>query len=419
MGEEKILVIEESFETEDFIVPAGYAVVIMPDAMATVTKTFNNNGDIYIFGGLYLEQSVVTASNYSNIILTGTLEGQPINHLQGGQISHQPYSPRKVAGHFPVTATSGWESYWERGITCGDDFYPMGGYYEDEACTKPITDLEAWQNGGGRHVDLGLKINGTADYNWEYWDTDEKQGFYYDFLTLECNVDFEADYDFTATGTFTFRRYLASAIGKWQSWYEPFDVALTAEVLDKMDAAEVAGILIDGDGNSVVAFKKMDAAEVMKANTPYVVRLKDPSGTLTLQYEDGMNIARPVENAYQFSSMYDNFEIGGIYTAQQNDDWYALSTSGAFSKLGAVTLRAQRLWLTVEPRTDSPYYNGVADARPMIGLIVLDDDTMRIEDLATTPTTTPEAIYDLSGQRATSLQRGQVYVVGGKKFMAQ
>ena len=143
-----------------------------------------------------------------------------------------------------------------------------------------------------------LEDRRTACNGWEYWDTDETKGFFYnDDLTLEGSQDFEANDDFEVTGThtFTFEREMSAVIGKWQSWYEPFDVELTTDVLDMMDVAQIAGVLTDGDGNTVVAFKKMGESERMKANTPYVIRMKDPSGNLTLTYE-GATMHKPVEN---------------------------------------------------------------------------------------------------------------------------
>ena len=292
------------------------------------------------------------------------------------------------------------------------------GYFEDEGLTKPITDLEAWK-AAHSNMDLGLKIGGTTDDKWEYWDTDEKKGFYYKDLTLEGSQDFEANQDFNVTGTFSYTRDLSPAIGKWQSWYEPFEVDLTADVLTKMDAAQIAGILTDADGNTVVAFRKMKASETMKANMPYVIRLKDQSGSLTLKYENGKKITKPVENTYKFSSMFDNFEIGGIYTARQNSNWYALSAAGAFSKLNSTALQAQRLWLTITPRTDTYNPYSSVSSKGFIGMTVLgDDETTGIAGAAESGIRSG-VIFNLKGERVTSIRKGQVYIVDGKRFMAR
>ena len=427
-GDDKILVIESQdiIETRNFEINKGYAIVIKAGTKVYVRESFYNSGDLYIFGDFVIGPNGKFAINRSNIYIdknksSYTYFDDNIFQNDGQMYDHIVYSPRKVAGgSFPVTSTSGWNNYWEQGITCGDDFYPTGGFFEDANGTKPIADLKAWK-AAHSNIDLGLKIGGTACTGWEYYDTDGKEGFFYNDLTLEGSQDFEANVDFEVSGTFTFERNMSAVIGKWQSWYEPFEVELTADVLGMMDVAQIAGVLTDGDGNTVVAFKKMGEQERMKANTPYVIRLKDPSGILRLTYE-GATIRKPVENTYSFSSMYDDFEMGGIYKASSNSDWYALSSQGAFSKLNTATLKAQRLWLTIDPRTDSPYYDSPANTRAYIGMTVLgDDDTATGMDECLAPAL-PEAqgaIYDLSGQRVTDIRPGQIYIMNGRKLMAK
>ena len=425
-GDDKILVIGSGTQAclRMLEIAEGYAVIIEDGARLDVNDDFNNNGNLYIFGEFFINQSAKIQNNYSNIYL-GEKSNTNISgssFYNGGQIYNSiAYSSHMIPGKFPVTTTSGWNNYWEQCIACGDDFYPMGGYFEDEARTKPITDLAAWEAAHG-NLDLGLKIGGTACNGWEYYDTDKKYGFFYNGdLTLGDSQEFEATYDFKLTDTFTFERNMSAAVGKWQSWYEPFEVELTTDVLGMMDVAQIAGVLTDGDGNTVVAFKKMGEQERMKANTPYVIRMKDPTGILRLAYE-GATIRKSEENTYTFSSMYDDFKLGGIYKARSNSDWYALSTKGAFSRLNTATLKAQRLWLTIEPRTDSPYYDSPANTRAYIGMTVLGDDdetTGMDECLAPALPEAPGAIYDLSGQRVTDIRQRQIYIMNGRKFMAE
>ena len=418
MDTDKILVLKDRVTTNEFIVPEGYAVII--EGGLVVNTRFENRGYIYNLSAI----SVGVNCEVRNINTIYNAEGCILSDRIVGRIyTFNPLSPQKFAGSFPVTTTSGWNNYWGQGIACGDDFYLVGGYFENEACTKPIADLAVWKNGGARNVDLGLKIGGTGGYdNWEYYDTDQKKGFFYNGdLALEGSQSFEANDDFNLSGTFTFTRDLSPVIGKWQSWYEPFDVDLTTEVLAKMDAAQIAGILTDADGNTVVAFKKMKESETMKANTPYVIRMKDPSGSLKLEYEGGKTIYKSAENSFKFSSLFDNFEIGGIYKAAQNSSWYALSTAGAFSKLNSATLGAQRLWLTMTPRTDSPYYNPTVSSKAFIDMMVFGDeeDVTGIESLAPTLSEGKGVIYDLMGRKVTSIQKGQIYIKDGKKYVAK
>ena len=251
-----------------------------------------------------------------------------------------------------------------------------------------------------------------------------------DFV-LDGGVNYLADVDFIVNGTFTYHRNVSGVQkGAWQCWYEPFDVQLD-DVLAKMDVAEVAGVLIDNGGNTVVAFRKIDSGW-MKANTPYVFRPKDAiRGTGWLELKTtSPELRKSEETTFYNMSTYDKFTFGGNYTARHNDSWYTLNTSGVFQKMKeGVNLKGQRFWMTIEARDDIPYeYGGIADAKESIDFTILgDDEPTGIESLtpafsASTELSTGSgkgAIYDLMGRKVTSIRSGQVYIMNGKKYIAQ
>ena len=237
-------------------------------------------------------------------------------------------------------------------------------------------------------------------------------------------VNYLADVDFNVEGDFTYRRNVSGVQkGAWQCWYEPFAVQLDGDVLEKMDVAEVAGVLIDNGGNTVVAFRKIDSGW-MKANTPYVFRPKDAILT-TESMELKMTspeLRKSVETTFYNMSTYDKFTFGGNYTARHNDSWYTLNTSGVFQKMKEdVNLKGQRFWMTIEARNDIPYeYGGIADAKEFIDFTVLgDNEATGIESHTQTSPEGKGVIYNLNGQKVTSIQSGQVYIMNGKKYIAQ
>ena len=248
-----------------------------------------------------------------------------------------------------------------------------------------------------------------------------------DFV-LDGGVNYLADVDFIVNGTFTYRRNVSGVkAGAWQCWYEPFEVQLDDDVLAKMDVAEVAGVLIDNEGNTVVAFRKIDTGW-MKANTPYVFRPKD--AILTTESMElkttSPKLRKSEETTFYNMSTYDKFTFGGNYTARHNDSWYTLNTSGQFQRMKeGVNLKGQRFWMTIEARNDIPYeYGGIADVKESIDFTVLGDD----EPTGITSYENPSAssgqaqnnnIYNLNGQKVTSIQSGQVYIMNGKKFFAK
>lgn len=245
-------------------------------------------------------------------------------------------------------------------------------------------------------------------------------------ITINDKDTYQSNYDFSATGNISYVRVVKDETmdltGKWQAWFLPFDMTLTGDDLDKFDAAQVAGVLTDNDGLPVIAFKKMKVGEKMKANIPYVIRPK--SGIVQ---EISLHLLMPefhssATTPFVIQSAYDNFTLGGIYEAQQNSNWYALTKDGVFKKMNGAptpTLQPQRIWMTVSPREDDPYAtksvsttrsNGTkSTAIPdVIRIVVLGDDG--------SPEGKPvrEAkIINANGQSVNRIQRGQVYRITG------
>ena len=205
-----------------------------------------------------------------------------------------------------------------------------------------------------------------------------------DFV-LDGGVNYLADVDFIVNGTFTYRRNVSGVQkGAWQCWYEPFAVQLDGDVLAKMDVAEVAGVLIDNEGNTVVAFRKIDTGW-MKANTPYVFRPKDAiltTGCLELTMV-APQLYSSAETTFYSMSTYDKFTFGGNYTARHDNSWYTLNTSGVFQKMKeGVNLKGQRFWMTVDSREGNPYATK-------------------------------------SGMKMMVISKGQLYTINGKIYLAQ
>lgn len=251
------------------------------------------------------------------------------------------------------------------------------------------------------------------------WFLETKDGF-----TLQDGVNYLSTADFFVEGHFHYRRDLSAVKeGAWQCWYEPFDLQLTTDVLAKMDVAEVAGVLLDNEGNTVVAFRKIDSGW-MDANTPYAIRPTDAEGGSLELEMFAPQLYQSEETSFYTLSAYDKFTFGGNYSAQHNDRWYTLNTSGEFQRMKTgVNLKGQRFWMTITPRgNDAPYgYGGAAATREYIHFTVLgDDEATGIETIDNGQWTIDNSqLYDLQGRKVTSIQSGQVYIMNGKKYQAR
>ena len=249
-----------------------------------------------------------------------------------------------------------------------------------------------------------------------------------DKLTFTDKDSYQSDYDFTVTGNLTYNRTF-KATGVWQAWFVPFDVKVSDMNAAGMEVAEIAGVLMD-EKEPYIAFAKMTNTDaIVNANTPYVVKTTKSSVSMTLTGPD-MCIRKSTSTELEakrltVQSSYNTFTFGGNYqqTNGYENEWYALNTSGVFQKMGeGVPLAPQRFWMTIDTRKDTPYYteeSGVS-AKAFIGMTVLgDDDTTGIERLTPTLSESKGTIYNLQGQRVTSIQKGQVYIMNGKKYLAR
>ena len=220
------------------------------------------------------------------------------------------------------------------------------------------------------------------------------------------------DVDIDTPGSIVYRRVLPE--GVWQCWYEPFEVKVDTETFD---AAEVAGILTNAQGETIVAFKKLEDGDRMLANTIYVIRAKEGHGSLTVHsIWPSLHQATAMELTIQ--SAYEDFTLTGNYMPVEAGDWYTLNKAGAFQKMGEGTfLKPQRFWLTITPRTDCPYGHGAADLNSIAIGVLGDDDTGMEGTMA--DGSAADTIVDLMGRRVADIQRGEVYIVNGKKYMAK
>ena len=216
-------------------------------------------------------------------------------------------------------------------------------------------------------------------------------------LTFTDKDIYQCDYDFTTANNLTYSRTF-EATGVWQAWFVPFDVTVGQMNDAGMEVAEIADVRMGENEQVITAAAKMTNTDaVVKANTPYMV--------MATQSEVNMTLAGPVikksadaeleEHHITIQSSYNTSKIGGIYVEQSNSDWYALSPDGTFIKINGAVLQAQRLWLTIKPRTDSPYVDPSASSEPFIDANEL--------DYFTTPCTDCPSIEVTKGDKTVKL----------------
>lgn len=247
---------------------------------------------------------------------------------------------------------------------------------------------------------------------------------------------FAAGQDVSNVKSITYTRDFTNVVGKWQAWFIPFEAPVSVLNEASIDVAEIAGILLDDEGETIVAFKKIEGdSKKMHANTPYVVRMGNDATTIATLVFENTNLKETAESEYYAMSMYDKFTFTGNYESKHVANSYALNTEGEFQKMANdAVLGPMRFSLAVTPRDDSPYGSSSKQAtpRPKISFIIMGDDELQQDSektpmaksttrkISTTPKNLqPTVIYDLRGRKVNRIQSKQVYVINGKNYIAR
>lgn len=279
---------------------------------------------------------------------------------------------------------------------------------EEKIANAPMEEYESRINAATALNDIPSIVNNIkAEINnytkftlgeWKYLldDNDGEYTIVGGSLTFTDKDIYQCDYDFTANNLTYSRTF--EATGVWQAWFVPFDVTVGQMNDAGMEVAQIADVRMGENEQVITAAAKMTNTDaVVKANTPYMV--------MATKSEVNMTLAGPVikksadaeleEHHITIQSPYNTSKIGGIYFEQSNSDWYALSPDGTFIKINGAVLQAQRLWLTIKPRTDSPYVDPSASSEPFIDANEL--------DYFTTPCTDCPSIEVTKGDKTVKL----------------
>lgn len=180
---------------------------------------------------------------------------------------------------------------------------------------------------------------------------------------------------------------------RWSTLILPFD----AEVPENVIAYSFEGV---NDG--VLKFK---VATTIVANTPYLV-----GGNAGKYYFSGYGLA--VKDSYTdglFTGTYVDYQTEsnkGIYVLQNHDNVVAFYLVGEGAK---PWVRANRCYIT---------YEEVSGAR-MLRLGFGDDDTTGIDNMQLPTDNSGVTIYDTMGRKVTSMKKGNLYIMNGRKVVVK
>ena len=306
-----------------------------------------------------------------------------------------------------------------------------GGTFDNCSClasvvvknSTPVTiDENTFSNRSNAtlYVPAGSK---SAYENADYW---KEFGRIVEGVPLVDGETFSYNTDMVLEEITYTRTYKKSA---WLSWYVPFDLTLTSDVLNNFSFAKFCGSYTEEDGNGddvfCITVSRLKAGDVVKANTPYVVKAKTASNDPQVITVTNATLKAAEERVLNMYSAEKKISIKGIYSSknatEQDCDWYFINSTGYVHAQAGQTLGANRLFMTITDREDNLYANTPNPNN--VKLKVLDDDEeTSLEELATDDglQTTEHAVYDLSGRRILNdkLESG-IYIINGKKVLVK
>lgn len=240
-------------------------------------------------------------------------------------------------------------------------------------------------------------------------------------ITLDDGYDYGRESDLKVE-TLNYSRTFKNT--NWQSWYVPFDVQMTGDVLNRFSFAKFAGTYTEEDGSFYITVVRLKEGDVVKANTPYCVQAKvaDDSTPQMITQTDVMLKAATTNSFYVLSpekkiTFWGNYVRRDVTADDQN--LYAMS-GGQYSKqLPGNSLAPFRCFFTIEDREDNPYAMSSNPAN--VKLMVLGDDETAIEDIPTDNRSNRVAeTFDLSGRKVNKqLMRNGIFISNGKKVFVR
>ena len=175
---------------------------------------------------------------------------------------------------------------------------------------------------------------------------------------------------------------------------------------------ELSTETIDGQKVDVLALTEVNAESVIPAGTPLVLRYPFENIESVFDVVYNANVSYSPNNTWK--GTFINLVFGDDEATAKN---YRTLGNGGKNVAGFYTPKA-----TTKIPANRAYIEMPSDAKPQAMLpLRFEDGTLTWIDasILTGEQTDNAAIYDLSGRRIMQPQRGQLYIRGGKKFIAQ
>ncbi|MBO7529642.1 MAG: hypothetical protein J6T37_07185, partial [Bacteroidales bacterium] len=286
--------------------------------------------------------------------------------------------------------------------------------YQDETFMATV-----WAKDNEQYVTI------TTTHFSEFEITNEAISANDDITLIDGTGDYNITSDVTVKSATYKRSFSEGKIGKYQSWFVPFDYTITAKDATKFNFFKINMIAnSDTEGNAEnvddskiwIHLKAMNVGETLYANKPYVIRPVEGEYTADEEYSfigSTTLKAKDVGIVRQTATSVATYDFFGTYTNTESikhHDFLYVSVNG------------QICWSIANWQYSVPPYRWIirmtakdGNYARTINFTENNSETTGISDV-NSKSEEAAANYTISGQRVSTLKKG-LYIVNGKKVI--
>lgn len=223
------------------------------------------------------------------------------------------------------------------------------------------------------------------------------------------NVSVKMTHDFTTTN--------------WESFFAPFSITITEDMLQKFEFAEIFDTELGSDGvSTTLEFRKLAAGSVIAANTPFIVKAL-ATGEATLEVANA-DIKKQTSDIYECSTLKQQFTFVGVLertTLKDKYGYYLSKTQQSFRPVANddQTIAPLKFYMTIQNKSDKSYvYPSTSSEAKTVSFRIIGEDTDGINDVNADKMQGVKKVYSLQGtylgNDVRNLPAG-VYIINGKK----
>ncbi len=212
----------------------------------------------------------------------------------------------------------------------------------------------------------------------------------------------------------------------WSSFYVPFDITITDELLEKFSFAKLWDTELVNDATTL-EYKVLKAGDKIAANTPCLIKALT-AGENTLELS-GTSVKKVGITSYDCSTFDQKFTFYGVYentTLLDKYGYYINPTTQQFVAVSSASayLRPTMFYMTIQNRSDNSYSYPSEDqsAPKTIRIHVSGEDATGINEVNNATGEATQKVYNLQGvymgNNQTMLPAG-LYIVNGKKVIVK